>query len=336
MKAICVNADRHLQVRDIPAPDAPPPGHVVVDIDACGINHGDKVFLARPGAAGGQLGGSNRVWGASAAGTVRAVGADVDAGIIGKKVAIYRSLSDSAQTIGLWCERAQVLFSSCVVLPDEASTRDYCASLVNVITPYAFVQDVVAAGQRGIIATAGASATALALAVLAQRQGVAVIHLVRSDAERTRLRDLGIEHVLSTSDADFDTSLGTLAERLATTAVFDGLGGALLQRLAPQLPMDTTIYVYGLLDATAPISITAQWLMSKNLVVRRFSNFNSVTVKDPARRQAALADLRAVIGHPWLQTRIGQTFPFDAIDEALAYAGQDGTRAVLIPPAAQS
>lgn len=333
MKAICVNEVRRLEVRDIPAPAAPPSGHVVVDIEACGINHGDKVFLANPGAAGGLLDGSNRVWGASAAGTVRAAGAEVPADVVGRRVAIYRSLSASAQTVGLWCERAQVLFSSCVILPDEVSAREYGGSLVNVITPYAFLQDIAADGHRGVIATAGASATALALAALAKRRGVPVIHLVRSETERGELRELGIEHVLATNDDDFGPSLGALAERLETTAVFDGLGGALAERMAPHVPMNTTVYVYGLLDATASVSIPARILMSKNLVLRRFSNFNSATVKDAAKRAAALADLRGVIGDPAFRTRVGRVFRFDAIDEAVAYRGASGARAVLVPPA---
>jgi len=332
MKAIGIRAtSRSLEVRDIPSPDSPPSGHVVVDIDACGINHGDKLFLTMPGAAGGALNGLNPVWGASAAGRVAAIGADVPANFLGKNVAIYRSLSTSSQTIGLWSEQAQVPYTSCVILPDDVSARDYCGSLVNIITPYAFLEESKAEGHKGIIATAGASATALALAALAKLRQVTVIHLVRSANEHMKLRDLGMEHVLLTTADGFEETLGTLAETLGATAVFDGLGGALTGRIAPHLPMHTSVYLYGVLDASGPVAISARVFMSKNLLVKRFSNFNSATVKDPVRLATAMADLSSVIGDPVFRTRIGKAFRFEEIEAAIAYQEVSGARAILVP-----
>jgi len=49
----------HLFYQDIsPLPREPLPGHVLVDMDASAINHGDKTFLARPSATGIYLAGS--------------------------------------------------------------------------------------------------------------------------------------------------------------------------------------------------------------------------------------------------------------------------------------
>lgn len=39
MRAICVKLDRSLEVRDIPMPTTPPADHMLVDIEACAINH---------------------------------------------------------------------------------------------------------------------------------------------------------------------------------------------------------------------------------------------------------------------------------------------------------
>lgn len=332
MQAISIDtASRTLYAGDVPAPGTPPPGHVVVDIEACGINPGDKTFLTAPDAAGGVLNGSNTVWGASGAGKVCAIGVDVPQHFLGRHVAVYRSLGTSTQTIGLWCEQAQVPCTSCVILPDHVSARDYGGSLVNAITAYAFLQQSAADGHRGVIATAGASATALALAVLATRRRVPVIHLVRSETEQKKLRALGIEYVLVTNGEDFEAELGQLAETLQATAVFDGLGGPLIGRIAPHVPMNTTIYLYGFLDAAAPMSMPSRLFMSKNLVMRRFSNFNSATVKNPKNLAAAMADLHDVIGDPLFRTRIGMSFGFCDVDAAMAYEGAAGARAILVP-----
>ena len=75
MKAICVTSRREIELRDIPAPRAPPAGHLVVRIEAAAINHGDKTFLKRREAAGPALARNlHDVWGASAAGEVIAAG----------------------------------------------------------------------------------------------------------------------------------------------------------------------------------------------------------------------------------------------------------------------
>lgn len=330
MKAICVTESRSLEVRNVPAPTNPPSGHLLVAIEAAGINHGDKAFLARPASAVGLNTSRYDIWGASAAGTVLAVGTDVPAEFAGKKVAIYRSLTPSPDTVGLWSERAQIPWTSCVILPDEASILDYSGSLVNVITAYAFLEEIIAEGHKGVIVTAGNSATGLAMAALARDRGFPVIFLARSERSREQLRGLGVEHVLMTSSGNFEAELAQLAGQLQTTAVFDGVGGELITRIAPHLPMNSTISLYGFLSGTEPIAIPSALFMMKNLALKRFSNFNSATVKNTKRLAEALAHLRKVITDPLFRTKIGKTFSFDQIQEAMVYETTPGAKAVLV------
>ena len=49
MKAICVTPGRALEVRDIPRPEEAAPGHVLVEMIASAINHGDiDRFYTKP------------------------------------------------------------------------------------------------------------------------------------------------------------------------------------------------------------------------------------------------------------------------------------------------
>ena len=160
MKAICVTPSRDLEVRDIPAPQQPEPGHVLVDMDASAINHGDKTFLRMPTAAGSvPVAGRHDVWGASGSGRIIAVGEGVPAEYAGKQVAIYRALGRSPENVGLWCKTAQIRCTACLILPDHVRARDYCGSLVNAITAYAFLEEITEAGHQGVIVTAGNSVT---------------------------------------------------------------------------------------------------------------------------------------------------------------------------------
>ncbi|MRW89411.1 Zn-dependent oxidoreductase [Duganella sp. FT80W] len=330
MKAICVTPERTLEARDIPAPANPAPDHLLVRMAASAINHGDKVFLQQPAAAGLALGTTRfDVWGASGAGTVIAVGEGVPDEYAGKQVAIYRSLGRTPHTLGLWCETAEVPFTSCLILPDHVRAKDYCGSLVNAMTAYAFLEEAMAAGHQGIIVTAGNAATGLALAVLARQRRIPTILLVRDEAAGANLRSQGFEHVIVTTDG-FTGQLGELAAELRATAVFDGVGGELLTRLIPVLPMHATVYCFGFLGGAVPVTLHTAELMKRDLTIRRFSNFESATVRERERLIAALNALAGIIDHPAFATRLGAEFSYQQIDEAMAYASPDGRKAILV------
>ena len=333
MKAVCVTPDRELEVRDVPEPHEPPPGHLIVRIEAAAINHGDKTFLKQPAAVGPALARSaHDVWGASGAGEVVAAGAGVPDGYVGRRVAIYRSLGGGPETVGLWCERAQVPYTACLRLPQGAQARDYSGSLVNMITAYAFLEMIGAAGHEGVVATAGNSATGHALAALARRRRVPALILVRSEASRTHLQAAGVEDVLCIGPGGEGLdALCARATALKATAVFDGVGGATLSRLLPHLAQGSTVYAYGFLAGAQTVSFPSALLMGKDLTLRRFSNFETPTVRDKGRLEQALHDLEAQADDPLFLTKVGQTFALEEIAAAMDYEAQPGAKALLTP-----
>ena len=330
MKAVCVTAERTLELRDVPAPTEPPPGYLLVDIQAAAINHGDKTFLKMPQAAGNALATRvHDVWGASASGKVVAVGTGVPASYaVNQSVAIYRSLQRELPVLGMWCERVQVPYLTCLSLPDHVEAKRYGGSLVNVFTAYAFLEEAIADGHRGVIATAGSSATGQALAAFARRRRVPAILLVRTPEARAELRRQGIEHVIVTQ-GDFLAELGQRAADLGATAVFEGVGGELVSRIAPVLPMNAVVSFYGFLAGPAPMSIPSVLFMTKNLTLKRFSNFESRAVREAARLESALEDMASCINDPLFETRIGQEFRLDQFEAAMDYQGRSGAKAVF-------
>ena len=331
MQAVTVTASRELEVREVPTPTEAPSGHLLIEVDSAAINHGDKTFLKMPAATTGLNTSRYDIWGASAAGRVLAVGAGTPAEYIGKKVAVYRSLTPSAETVGLWSERAVVPVTSCVTLPKELSAADYSGSLVNVVTAYAFLEEAASEGHTGVIVTVGGSATGLALAALARQRSLAVLFLVRSERAAESLRTLGLRYVLATSDTGFDTKFEQLASELKTTAVFDGAGGDLITRIAPRLPRNSTVWFYGFLAGAVPVAVPSAMYMAKNLTMKPFSNFNSATVRDKATLQHALEYLQEHIADPLFRTKVGSTFSLDRVQEAMAYESEPGGKAVLLP-----
>jgi NADPH2:quinone reductase len=252
MKAVCYTEERSLEVREVPTPREPAPGHVLVNIDSASIMHGDKFFLKHPLPNGSWATARHDIYGSNGGGTIVAIGAGVPERYLDQKVAIYKALKPSGEATGLWCETAQVPFETCLILPDTLRVRDYNGSLANILTIYAFLDQAKLEGHRGIIVTAGSSATGLIAAALTRRQGIPAIFLVRSTASRAKLIDQGIENVLLTTEGDFQEQLRDLADRLDATAVFDGVGGELLGRVVSALPTGGTAYVAGIMVHRRP------------------------------------------------------------------------------------
>ena len=329
MKAVTLTAARGLALQQVPKPEQAAPGHLLLKMVACGINPGDKALLGGTTFPPGSIPMSQYdIYGASGAGQVLAVGPGVPAEYLGKNVAVYRSLQFSEQLVSTWSEYAHLPYLACVPLPDGTDAAAYSGSLVNVITPYAFWKQAVSEGHTGILCTAGTSATGLAMLGVCRAYGVPLVSIVRTAAGKQALEALGATHVVVQADDDFTEQLQRMARELAATAVFDGVGGEILNQIVPVLPPHTTVYCYGYLGGNTPLTIHTRAFM-RGLTVKQFSNFNSDTVRH--QLAPALQEIAAIIHLPHFATKIGQRFKLEEIAEALQFIPENGEKAVLCP-----
>jgi NADPH2:quinone reductase len=208
---------------------------------------------------------------------VTQIRADVPARYLGTKVAIYRSLQPDHSFLELWSETAQFPWQACLPLPDHVDARDYSGSLVNVVTAYAFLEQAIAEGHRGIVVTAGRSATGRAMTVLARRRNMPTLLIVPGASSKAKMHQDGVPHVLASDDPDFLQEFENTARTLGTTAVFDGVGGAFISQILAALPLRSSICFYDFLSGTEKVTFHSSIFMMKDLTMRRFSNFESLT-----------------------------------------------------------
>ena len=188
--------------------------------------------------------------------------------------------------------------TACLRLPDSVDARDYSGSLVNIITAYAALETAAADGHRGVVETAGNSATGYALAALARSRRTDARILVRSPATQAELERHGIENVVVVDDQTTMESVSERAVALKATVVFDGVGDGGLSLLLPHLPhlpQRSTIYAYGFLAGLEPVSFPSALLMGKDLTLRRFSNFDTPAVRDDQVLERGMRELEAVV-----------------------------------------
>ncbi len=215
-----------------------------------------------------------------------------------------------------------------MVLPDSVNPELYAGSLVNIITPYAFLKQAEEDGHKALICTAGNSATGIAMLGLCHRQNFPIISIVRTEKGKKELEALGAKNILVQSETDFKHQLQQAAEQLGATVVFDGVGGTVLSKIVDILPFNTSIFSYGFIDKETPFSFHTTTLM-RGITIKGFSNYRTATVQDPVQLEAAFQDISAIIDQPFFRTKTGGRFSFENVKEAIAFSSPGGGKAVL-------
>lgn len=326
MNAICKLPGGGVALRQVPKPQTTKPEHFKMKFSAVG--HGDKAFLNRP-LPPGSIEGLHGVYGASGVGEVLQTGEGVPAHYLGKHVTIYRSLHNSESLIGCWSEYAHLHWLDCVVIPDDAAPEAYCGTLVNLITPYAFRMEALREGHTGIICTAGTSTTGIMMLGVSLALNFPLISIVRAQQGKRLLESLGATHIVVQEDVDFDYQLKKMALELKTTAVYDALGGATLNRIIDLIPSGSTIYVYGFLGDDVPLSIYVKQILFKGLTIKSFGNISTQIVRDPKQLAEALQVISKMIGMPHFKTNVGQKFSLENFEQAIAYTPKGTDKGVI-------
>ena len=320
MKAV-VLSDDNLIVQNVEKPQNAEPWHLIIKMNSSTINSGDKFFLRFPPRPG-MVKSLYDIRGVSGAGTVLQSGEGVPSEFEGKNVAFYRQLKYSENAVGTWSEYAHLHYLDCVILPANVSMEDYSGSVVNAITPFGFLKQIMDEGHKGTISTAGNSATGIALLGLCLTYNFPLISIVRNEEGRKELEELGAKNIVVQSDPDFDRQLTELAQVLSATAIFDGTGGETLTRIFPLIPANSVIYSYGYIGDAVPFAFHTSMMSVKNISIRSFSNLATDTVKNSDNLEKALKDMGAIIHMPHFKTKIGKKFKLEEINDALAYTSK--------------
>ena len=328
MKAITITGKGQVSLSEVPQPEKAVSGHIIIKMQAMGINAGDKFFISGNYPPGFFTESRHHIAGVSGAGKVIALGDGVPEKYLGRNVTVYRSLTAGNEIVGTWSEYAHLPYLQCALLPDDVDPEDYSGSLVNIITAYAAWRQAIKEGHRGIVITAGNSDTGKAMLGFCLNAGLPVLSIVRNEEGKVELEELGARNVLIQGTERFQEQFASACDRLGTTAVFDGVGGALLSELMPSLPAGATVYAYGFLGGGVPLSFHTG-VLTKGITIKGFSNFNTETVQDHQQLATALDEINQVIRQPHFRFKTAKKFGFDQIGEALSFVPSNGGKAML-------
>ena len=262
---------------------APGPDEVVVRIEAAPINPSDLALLvgaadmntatlsgsaaspvitaqipaAGMRAMGGRLDESMTV-GNEGAGTVIAAGSSAAAqALMGRTVALFGG--------SMFGQYRTVSANTCLPLPAGTTAAEGASCFVNPLTSLCMVETMRLEGHTALVHTAAASNLGQMLNKVCQAEDIALVNIVRSEAQAKILRDLGAKHICDSTSPTFMADLIAALVETGATLAFDAIGGGTLAGqilTAMEVAANKTattysrygstvhkqVYIYGMLD----------------------------------------------------------------------------------------
>jgi len=228
----------------------PGPDEVLVRIEASPINPSDLGLLLGGAdmSAATSAGSAERphVTAPLSKAALRAMAARLDqslpVGNEGGGVVVAAGASPAAQallgrTVGvlggaMYSQFRTVRVQDCLPAPDGASPRDAASCFVNPLTALAMVETMRIEGHTALVHTAAASNLGQMLNKICLKDGVALVNIIRSDAQAEFLREIGATYIVNSSSPTFMDELVDALCATGATLAFDAIGGG---KLASQI-----------------------------------------------------------------------------------------------------
>lgn len=226
-------------------PDRQPgPGEVLLRVEAVGLNRAESMYFhghymekaALPSGLGYE-----------ATGTVTAVGADVDASLVGKRFGTIPGFSMNQYPV--LAETAVVPASVLAAVPESFSAVEGAAVWMQYCTAYgALVPFGKVTEGDFVILTAASSSVGLAAIQIVKAQGGTSIATTRTRAKKDQLLALGADHVIVTDEEDLIARVKEITGGKGARVVFDPIGGPGINALGQATANGGSIFLYGMLS----------------------------------------------------------------------------------------
>lgn len=314
-----------LAVVDLPDP-VPEPEQVVVEVAAAGVN-----FIDTYRRSGRYTTPFPHVVGAEGAGTVVAVGDDVEGVRVGDVVGWV------AGSEGSYVERARVLAEQVVPVPDGVPAETAAALLLQGITAHYLVRStfVVRPG-HDVLVHAGAGGVGLLLTQLAVAAGARVITTVSTDAKEALSRAAGAADVVRYDRmADLGRELPAVVRDLTgghgVHVVYDGVGAATFDGSLASLRRRGTLVLFGGASGPVPPFDPMRLEAEGSLYLTRPTIRHYTADRDELLWRARELFDAVLAGR--LDVRVGARYPLaEAAEAHRALEGRATTGKVLVVP----
>jgi NADPH:quinone reductase-like Zn-dependent oxidoreductase len=304
-----------LQVTEVPVPK-PGPGQVLVRVAAAPINPSDMMFVR------GLYGVKKplpAVPGFEGSGTVVAAGSLPARLLMGRRVGCVPTPAMD----GTWAEYVVVPMGQCIPLWPSISDEQGASFFVNPFSAWALMELARRGKHKALVQSAAASTLGRMVQKLARKEKLPLVNVVRRAEQEELLRKLGAEHVINSSEPEFEERLRLRCQELGVSLALDAVSGPMTGQLARALVDGGTVIVYGGLSEQE-CQIHPQELIFHQKKLEGFwlpDFFKGGFGRD---RALALLDLPSLLSKD-LETPVRAKLPLESAGEALRLASSDMT-----------
>jgi NADPH2:quinone reductase len=225
---------------------------------------------------------------------------------------------------GTWQEFTVVDWRRAVPVPDALSDEQAAMYLVNPVSAYVLIREVLRVPRGGwILVTAAGSALGKSVVRMGRRDGFGTICVVRSSTNTEELTALGAGAVIETDRQDLVAEVARLTAGRGVGSALDCVGGELTGEVVRCLGLDGRLVVYGTL-ADRPMEIPTRDLMMPSAHVEGFYLGNWMTRQSPLKLLAVLRAVKRLALDGVFQTQVSETYPLENAASAVAAALQPG------------
>ena len=157
---------------------------------------------------------------------VEAGSSEAAQGLLGKAVAALGG--------AMYSQYRCVPVEQCLPLPKGATPAEGASSFVNPLTALGMVETMRGEGHKALVHTAAASNLGQMLNRICLKDGIALVNIVRNQAQVDLLRAMGAAHVCNSNSPTFVQDLIEALSATGATIAFDAIGGG---KLAGQILM---------------------------------------------------------------------------------------------------
>ncbi len=302
------------EVLKIEEVEIPSPGkkEVQIAVKALGLNRADVMFRTNQYIVEPRL--PSRP-GYEAAGTVTAIGPDVQGFKIGDAVSVIPGFD--ANDYGLYGDLANAPAELVAHHPSSLSWVEAAAVWMQYMTAYGALIDIAGLSKgETVVIPAASSSVGIAAIQIANKVGAIPIALTRGSSKRSALLKLGAAHVIATEEQDLVKEILTFTDGKGSRVIFDPVGGHTVAKLTRVMTSFGILFIYGALSPE-PMSLPTLEVLTKDLTIRGYKLIEVTT--DPARREPGKQFVNEGLAEGTLKPIIARTFTLDQIVEAHRY-----------------
>lgn len=313
---------------DVPTP-VPGPGEVLVQVHAAGVNFADTLMRQDRYAITPPL---PAILGSEVAGTIAALGGDVDANTIAIGTRVAAPLFAANISLGGYAEFVVVPVDYIVPLPDNLSFDQATALMVQGLTAAYLIKQVPPAGKT-VLATGAAGGVGSFLVQLARQAGAR--HIVAAASSEQKLaftRSLGADVGINYTDPHWTVSLNAALGGAGPDIIYESVGGTItMDGLAALAPLGQMV-IYGALNIQQ-FALGVPDLLGLIFKNQSITGFALVPLLTPGSLKRELGALFDDAAQGLLTVTIGGVYPLaDAADAHRALEARNTIGKLILVP----